>query len=58
MTKAELGELRSLKSLPRIYSINESIQNSYITIVSIKIIGTNKVRFHTIVIIHSSVKCV
>lgn len=36
MTKAELTQLRSFKSLPGIYSMNESIQNSRITIVSLQ----------------------
>lgn len=35
MAKAELGQLRSFKSLPGIYSMNESVQNSRITIVSL-----------------------
>ncbi|EAW11446.1 F-box domain protein [Aspergillus clavatus NRRL 1] len=35
MTKAELGQLRSFKSLPGIYSMNESVQNSHTTIVSL-----------------------
>lgn len=35
MTKAELDQLRSFKALPRIYSMNESVQNSRITIVSL-----------------------
>ncbi|KAE8313982.1 hypothetical protein BDV41DRAFT_239977 [Aspergillus transmontanensis] len=35
MTKAELGQLRSLKSLPGIYSMNKSVQKSRIAIVSL-----------------------
>lgn len=35
MTKAELGQLRCLKSLPGTYSMNESVQSSRITIVSL-----------------------
>jgi hypothetical protein len=35
MTKAELDRLRSFKALPGIYSMNESVQNSRITIVSL-----------------------
>ena len=35
MTKVELDQLRSFKSLPGIYSMNESVQNSRITIVSL-----------------------
>ncbi|OAX84041.1 hypothetical protein ACJ72_01576 [Emergomyces africanus] len=35
MTKAELAKLRSFKSLPGIYSMNESVQNSSITIISL-----------------------
>lgn len=35
MTKVELDQLRSFKSLPGIYSMNESVQKSRITIVSL-----------------------
>lgn len=35
MAKAELGQLKSFKSLPGIYSMNESVQKSRITIVSL-----------------------
>ena len=35
MTKAELGQLRSFKSLPGIYSMDESVQNSRVTIASV-----------------------
>lgn len=35
MTKAELDQLSALKSLPGIYSINESVQKSRIAIVSL-----------------------
>lgn len=35
MTRAELGQLRSFKSLPGIYSMNETVQNSRIAIVSL-----------------------
>lgn len=35
MTKAELDQLRSLKSLPGIFSMNESVQNSRFVIVSL-----------------------
>ena len=35
MTKVELDQLRPFKSLPGIYSMNESVQNSRITIVSL-----------------------
>lgn len=35
MTKAELDQLGSFKALPGIYSMNESVQNSRITVVSL-----------------------
>ncbi|KAL2867388.1 uncharacterized protein BJX67DRAFT_85008 [Aspergillus lucknowensis] len=35
MTKAELGQLRSFKSLPGIYSMDESVYKSRITLVSV-----------------------
>ncbi|PLB36264.1 uncharacterized protein BDW47DRAFT_52522 [Aspergillus candidus] len=35
MAKAELGQLRSFKSLPGLYSMDESVQDSRITIISV-----------------------
>ncbi|KAJ5214998.1 hypothetical protein N7468_010677 [Penicillium chermesinum] len=35
MTEAELGQLKSFKTLPGIYSMNETVHNSRITIVSL-----------------------